>query len=126
MTNSHYLTEKEISHFIESLKKEHKEIEAWLKVKHSEVLSIASDNSGSDIIDLASNHEEYLSTKREIERRTARKLEIEERLRDTQDFGYCDDCGIEIGAKRLNINHAFKLCIDCSEFNQEKARNYIK
>ena len=32
---------------------------------------------------------------------------------DTDDFGYCDSCGEEIGIRRLEARPTADLCIDC-------------
>ncbi len=33
---------------------------------------------------------------------------------DSDDFGYCLDCGEEIAEKRLSVDPATPLCIDCA------------
>ena len=42
------------------------------------------------------------------------------------DFGYCDDCGIEIDNKRLKIDPTFTMCIDCSDVKSIRERHRIK
>ncbi|MDD9921911.1 MAG: TraR/DksA C4-type zinc finger protein [Boseongicola sp.] len=49
-------------------------------------------------------------------RRDARKLKIQAALTRCQDgeFGYCDDCGEEIAAKRLELDPTAAKCIECA------------
>ena len=46
-----------------------------------------------------------------------------ERLED-DDYGYCEECGVEIGLKRLTARPVTDLCIDCKtkEERLERAR----
>ncbi len=49
-------------------------------------------------------------------RRKGRLQLIEAALRrlDTDDFGFCDDCGEPIPAKRLEIDPTTTRCVDCA------------
>lgn len=40
------------------------------------------------------------------------------------DYGYCDDCGAEIGIKRLKARPTADLCIDCKTATEIKERVY--
>ena len=48
--------------------------------------------------------------------RAAELVRIELALRriDSGDYGYCDDCGQEIGEKRLEIDPSATLCVRCA------------
>ena len=48
-------------------------------------------------------------------RRTAMKVVLEAALKriDEGEFGFCDDCGDEIGQSRLMANPAITKCISC-------------
>ena len=37
---------------------------------------------------------------------------------DKGDYGFCEDCGIEIGIKRLEARPTANLCIDCKSLNE--------
>ena len=37
---------------------------------------------------------------------------------DKGDYGYCEDCGVEIGIKRLEALPTANLCIDCKSLNE--------
>lgn len=49
-------------------------------------------------------------------RRQGRLLRIEAALRrlEAGDYGFCDECGDEIPAKRLEIDPAIERCVDCA------------
>jgi dnaK suppressor protein homolog len=42
-----------------------------------------------------------------------KKIEYTLKKLDTDDFGYCDSCGEEIGIRRLEARPTADLCIDC-------------
>lgn len=42
-----------------------------------------------------------------------RKLKAALKRLDDDEFGYCADCGDEIGAERLRLNPSVTLCADC-------------
>ena len=51
---------------------------------------------------------------RDRERKLIKKID-ETLLRiDKNDYGYCENCGIEIGLKRLEARPTATLCIDCT------------
>ncbi len=71
------------------------------------------------------NDRATLETDRSLELRTRdreRKLikKINDSLIDLDkgDYGYCEDCGIEIGIKRLEARPTANLCIDCKSLNE--------
>ncbi|MDH5409151.1 MAG: TraR/DksA C4-type zinc finger protein, partial [Gammaproteobacteria bacterium] len=43
---------------------------------------------------------------------------------DSGEYGYCEQCGIEIGVKRLEARPTASLCIDCKSLDEirEKQR----
>lgn len=59
---------------------------------------------------------------RDRERKLLRKIEEAiERIR-TDDFGYCELCGVEIGIRRLEARPTATLCIDCKEVSEVKEK----
>ncbi len=50
---------------------------------------------------------------RDRERKLMKKIEYTLKKLDTDDFGYCDSCGEEIGIRRLEARPTADLCIDC-------------
>jgi DnaK suppressor protein len=77
-----------------------------------------------DPSDRASQEEEFnleLRT-RDRERKLIKKIEDAlERLK-SNDFGYCEACGIEIGLRRLEARPTATLCIDCKTLSEIKER----
>lgn len=80
------------------------------------------DDAGNfpDPLDRASQEEEFnleLRT-RDRERKLIKKIdEALERI-DSGDYGYCDECGAEIGIRRLEARPTAIQCIDCKTFEE--------
>ncbi|MBS3804735.1 MAG: RNA polymerase-binding protein DksA [Oleiphilaceae bacterium] len=69
----------------------------------------------ADPSDRASQEEEFsleLRT-RDRERKLIRKIDKTIDRIDQDDYGFCDQCGIEIGIRRLEARPTATLCIDC-------------
>ena len=41
---------------------------------------------------------------------------------DTDDYGFCDQCGVEIGIRRLEARPTATLCIDCKTLAEIRER----
>lgn len=50
---------------------------------------------------------------RDREHKLIRKIDESIRNIDCGDYGFCEECGIEIGIKRLEARPTATLCIDC-------------
>ena len=50
---------------------------------------------------------------RDRERKLIKKIEEALRNLESEDYGYCEDCGTEIGIRRLEARPTATLCIDC-------------
>lgn len=81
----------------------------------------------ADPSDRATQEEEFsleLRT-RDRERKLIKKIEDAlERLR-SDDFGYCEACGIEIGLQRLEVRPTATLCIDCKTLSEIKEKQNL-
>jgi len=80
-----------------------------------------------DPSDRASQEEEFsieLRT-RDRERKLLKKIEQTLDLLRTDDFGYCEACGIEIGIRRLEARPTATLCIDCKTLAEIKERQTV-
>ena len=63
---------------------------------------------------------------RDRERKLIRKInETISRIK-AGDYGYCDNCGIEIGIKRLEARPTATLCIDCKTLDEMRERQLAK
>ncbi len=55
---------------------------------------------------------------RDRERKLIKKIdEAVERI-DKDEYGYCDNCGVEIGVERLEARPTAELCIDCKTLEE--------
>jgi len=63
---------------------------------------------------------------RDRERKLIKK--IDEALKRIEDgeYGYCDNCGVEIGLKRLEARPTATLCIDCKTLEEMRERQIAK
>jgi len=61
---------------------------------------------------------------RDRERKLIKKINESIALLDTDEYGYCESCGIEIGVRRLEARPTATLCIDCKTLDEirEKQR----
>ena len=77
------------------------------------------------------NDRATLETDRSLELRTRdreRKLvkKINDSLVDLDkgDYGYCEDCGVDIGIKRLEARPTASLCIDCKSLSEIREKQH--
>lgn len=63
---------------------------------------------------------------RDRERRLIRKIDSTLAKIKSNDYGYCDNCGIEIGLKRLEARPTASLCIDCKTLDEIKERQLAR
>ena len=77
-----------------------------------------------DPTDRATHEEEFsleLRT-RDRERKLLKKITATLELIKYHDYGWCDQCGIEIGIRRLEIRPTASLCVDCKSLDEIKER----
>ena len=77
-----------------------------------------------DPADRATQEEEFsieLRT-RDRERKLIKKINKTIDLLETDDFGYCETCGIEIGLRRLEARPTATQCVDCKALDEIKER----
>ncbi|OUD13138.1 RNA polymerase-binding protein DksA [Thioflexithrix psekupsensis] len=74
--------------------------------------------------DRASQEEELtLSLRaRDRERKLIRKIDESLHLIERGDYGYCANCGVEIGLRRLEARPTATLCIDCKTASEDRER----
>lgn len=59
---------------------------------------------------------------RDRERKLIKKITESIAKIDAGDYGYCDNCGIEIGLKRLEARPTATLCIDCKTLEEMREK----
>lgn len=63
---------------------------------------------------------------RDRERKLLSKIEEALERVEEGEFGICEDCGEEIGIKRLEARPVTTLCIDCKTIQEQKERSQGK
>jgi DnaK suppressor protein len=59
---------------------------------------------------------------RDRERKLIKKIDETIARIDKDDYGYCENCGIEIGLKRLEARPTATLCIDCKTLDEQREK----
>ncbi len=77
-----------------------------------------------DPADRASQEEEFsLELRaRDRERKLIKKIDQTIDRIDKDDYGFCDQCGVEIGTRRLEARPTATLCIDCKTLAEIRER----
>jgi DnaK suppressor protein len=60
---------------------------------------------------------------RDRERKLIKKIEESMNQLDTGEYGFCEQCGIEIGIRRLEARPTATLCIDCKTLDEIKEKH---
>ncbi|MFA5631872.1 MAG: RNA polymerase-binding protein DksA [Porticoccaceae bacterium] len=77
-----------------------------------------------DPADRATQEEEFsleLRT-RDRERKLIKKIDSTLERIENDDYGFCDQCGIEIGIRRLEARPTANLCVDCKTLDEIRER----
>lgn len=123
--NEEYMNDAQREHFRQLLL-------AWKRELMEEVdrtMSHMKDEAANfpDPADRASQEEEFsleLRT-RDRERKLIKKIDSTLELLGTDDYGYCDACGVEIGVKRLEARPTATLCVDCKTLDEIKEKQTL-
>ena len=77
-----------------------------------------------DPVDRAAIEEEFRVELRKRDRERKLLINIDGALKriKSDDFGYCELCGADIGVKRLEARPTATQCIDCKTFDEQKER----
>ena len=104
-------------------------LEAWRSQLREEVdrtMDHMKDEAANfpDPVDRAAQEEEFSLELRARDRERKLIKEIEKTLVKLEegDFGYCDECGVEIGIRRLEARPTADLCIDCKSLAEIKEK----
>ena len=79
----------------------------------------------SDLNDRASQEEEFSIElrNRDRERKLIKKIDESLNRVDAEDFGYCEECGEEIGLRRLEARPTATLCIECKTLAEMREKH---
>lgn len=116
-----YMNEKQLAHF-------HAVLEAWKQQLMEDVDTTINNMKDAghyaDPADRASQEEEFsleLRT-RDRERKLLRKIQKTIMKIESNDYGYCETCGEDIGIRRLEARPTADLCIDCKTLAEIKEK----
>jgi DnaK suppressor protein len=117
-----YMGEAQLTHFRNLL-------QVWkaaLLQGGDETINVLKDHGDvpSDVSDQATQEETFalkLRT-RDRERKLIKKIDEAIQTIDNKDYGFCDECGIEIGIRRLEARPTATLCIDCKMLDEVKEK----
>ncbi len=60
---------------------------------------------------------------RDRERKLIKKIDESIDFLDSGDYGYCEECGVEIGIRRLEARPTANLCIDCKSLSEIREKS---
>ena len=121
-----YMSDKQLAHFraiLSSLREELVEdIERTVHTMQDEATVFADPN------DRASQESDMALElrNRDRERKLIKKVDESIARLDSDEFGYCNLCGIEIGLKRLEARPTATLCIDCKTLEEHREKQIGK
>jgi len=121
-----YMNTKQLGHFrkiLGTLKQELSEdIDRTVHTMQDEATVFADPNDrASQETDIAIE-----LRNRDRERKLIKKIDETLARIDSDDYGFCDKCGVEIGLKRLEARPTATLCIDCKELEEMRERQLAK
>jgi len=123
--NEDYMNDAQKEHFRAILN-------AWKKELMEEVdrtMSHMKDEASNfpDPADRATQEEEFaleLRT-RDRERKLIRKIDKTIESIEQDEYGWCEQCGVEIGVRRLEARPTADLCIDCKTLDEIKEKQTL-
>lgn len=118
-----YMNPKQIEHLKKILQAWYKQI---IEDTNKTVEHMQSESANCpDDADRASREEEFTLELRNRDRERKLRKKIENtlhRIDNDEDFGYCLDCGVPIGLKRLQARPTAELCIDCKTLAEKREK----
>jgi DnaK suppressor protein len=124
--NEEYMNPKQLAHFrkiLEDWKAElSQDIDRTVHTMQDEATIFADPN------DRASQESDMALElrNRDRERKLIKKIDETIAKIDSEDYGYCESCGVEIGLKRLEARPTATLCIDCKTLDELREKQVAK
>jgi len=121
-----YMNPKQLEHFREILNNIKlglsKDIDRTVHTMQDEATVFADPN------DRASQESDVSLELRNRDRERKLIKKIEEMLAkiDSGDYGFCDNCGVEIGLNRLEARPTATLCIDCKTLDEIREKQVAR
>ena len=89
----------------------------WNQLKHIGKISpkVLGEDVPADVSDQATQEETFALRlrARDREHKLINKIDDSIQAIDNGEYGYCEECGVEIGIRRLEARPTATLCIDC-------------
>lgn len=120
--NEEYMSEAQYAHFRQILQNRKDELLAEAERTKSYIHEETS--AMPDINDRATQEEEFALALRTRDRERRLIYKIDKSLAEiqSQDYGFCQTCGVEIGLRRLEARPTATLCIDCKMLAEIKEK----
>ena len=121
-----YMSDNMRAHFVSILNKWKqdlmKEVDRTVDHMKEEAANFA------DPADRASQEEEFALElrNRDRERKLIKKIDKTLQLIQDKDYGWCEDCGVEIGVRRLEARPTADKCFDCKNLAEIKEKQVGK
>lgn len=121
-----YMSSRQLGHFrkiLEVLKHElSQDIDRTVHTMQDEATIFADPN------DRASQESDMALElrNRDRERKLIKKIDETIGKIESGDYGYCENCGVEIGLKRLEARPTATLCIDCKTLDELREKQVAK
>ena len=121
-----YMSRNQLAHFkdiLSTMKKElAQDIDRTVSAMRDETTLFADPN------DRASQESELATElrNRDRERKLIKKCDEMLAKIESEDYGFCETCGIEIGLKRLEARPTATLCIDCKTLAEIRERQMAR
>ncbi|WP_213664249.1 TraR/DksA family transcriptional regulator [Stutzerimonas stutzeri] len=89
---------------------------------------LSEPDTQPDELDRAVAEAERSLTLRRIERAQQSLADVKEALQriEDQEYGWCEDTGVEIGLKRLQVAPTAKYSVDASEVKEVRDRHFLR
>lgn len=118
-----YMNDQQLEHFGKILKNWKQKLmeEVDRTVHHMQ----DETHNAADPADRATQEEEFsleLRT-RDRERKLISKIDSTIGKIDSKDYGYCEECGVEIGIKRLEARPTATMCIECKTLDEIREKH---
>lgn len=121
------MNRKDLKKFKDLLARRREEIMKTAEVTKEQGIGFSQDDL-ADEVDLASSESEQSMSLRLRDRERVLLKKIDKMLQkiDEGTFGVCENCGEEIGIKRLEARPVTDLCIRCKEEQEKMERSYAE
>lgn len=118
-----YMNDRQLEHF-------HHILKSWKQKLMEEVDRTVhhmqdETQNAADPADRATQEEEFsleLRT-RDRERKLINKIESTISKIESRDYGFCEECGVEIGIKRLEARPTATMCIECKTLDEIREKH---